>query len=474
MHTVSVIASGLAATAMLMTSCGGGGVGTPAAPPSTGQSAAFPLKASANNKYLVDQNNVPILLIGDAPQALMVNLSTSAAATYFADRQKRGFNAVWINLLCATYTGGRANGSTYDGIVPFTNPMDFSTPNEAYFARCDTMIKLAAKYGLCVFLDPAETGSFLSVMINNGQAKCSTYGQYLGNRYKAFNNIVWMSGNDFQNWSDPTSDACASAVALGIKQVDKRHMHTVELDYLLSSSTNDPVWAAIVSLNGAYTYYPTYAEVLKDYNRSPAMPVFMEEADYEFENGADDQELRHEAYWTFLSGGAGDMYGNHYIWPFLSGWQDYLDTPGAYQLGYAKSLFTARPWWTLAPDQNHAILTNGYGTFSSGGAAHSSIRTSNYVTAAATHDGKLFIAYIPTASTVTINMSAMSAPVTARWFDPTNGTYSAAASGQLANSGTQNFTTPGPNSEGAADTDWVLILETNPVQTNPAKPKGKG
>jgi len=33
-----------------------------------------------------------------------------------------------VNLLCATYTGGRADGSTYDGIVPFT-PNDLATPN---------------------------------------------------------------------------------------------------------------------------------------------------------------------------------------------------------------------------------------------------------------------------------------------------------------------------------------------------------
>ncbi len=463
MNRVIPFAMPLLVAGTLISSCGGGGAAVGPGGSSTASTAAYPLKDSANGKYLVDQNGRPFLVIGDAPQALMVNLSLSDAETYLADRAKRGYNAIWVNLLCATYTGGRADGSTIDGIVPFTTAMDFSTPNEAYFAHCDAVLRLAAKYGLCVFLDPAETGSFLSVMLNNGQAKCTAYGQFLGNRYKNFANIVWMSGNDFQAWSTPSNDAVVSAVALGIKATDKRHIHTVELDYDLSSSTDDPVWANIVSLNGAYTYFPTYAEVLQDYDRQPAMPVFMEEADYEFENGADNQRLRREEYWSFLSGATGELYGNHYLWPFLAGWQSYLDTPGARQLGYAKNLFVARPWYKLVPDQNHTILTSGYGTFSGGGAPHSSTSSNDYATAAATPDGRLFMAYIPTARTVMVNLAKMSAPVTARWFDPTNATFSSAAQGVLKNTGTQTFTSPGPNSEGGTVTDWVLLLEVKPV-----------
>ena len=80
----------------------------------------YPLTQSANARYLVDRNNAPYLIIGDSPQALIVNLTTNQAAAFFADRAAHGFNTLWINLLCATYTGGRTNGSTLDGILPFT------------------------------------------------------------------------------------------------------------------------------------------------------------------------------------------------------------------------------------------------------------------------------------------------------------------------------------------------------------------
>src|SRR5262245_66562681 len=152
-----------------------GGVGPP-------PSSAYPLKVSANGRYLVDQNNTPFLITGDSPQALMVNLSEAEADSFFADRQAAGFNLVWINLLCASYTGGRPDGSTYDGIVPFTTPGDLSTPNEAYFARVDHMLALAAQHGLTVFLDPAETGSWLSVLGSNGVTESRGYGRYPGGR----------------------------------------------------------------------------------------------------------------------------------------------------------------------------------------------------------------------------------------------------------------------------------------------------
>src|SRR5271170_7974957 len=68
---------------------GSGGGATPD-PPSPGANlGAFPLKASANRRYLVNQNNVPFLIMGDSPQSMMANLSTAQMTTYTADRQAR-------------------------------------------------------------------------------------------------------------------------------------------------------------------------------------------------------------------------------------------------------------------------------------------------------------------------------------------------------------------------------------------------
>src|SRR5437868_7466551 len=37
----------------------------------------YPVKMSANKRYLVDQNNVPFLIVGHSPQALVGDLSES-------------------------------------------------------------------------------------------------------------------------------------------------------------------------------------------------------------------------------------------------------------------------------------------------------------------------------------------------------------------------------------------------------------
>ncbi|HEV3143922.1 MAG TPA: DUF4038 domain-containing protein [Gemmataceae bacterium] len=426
-------------------------------PPAT----AFPLKLGEGGRHLVDQHGVPFLIAGESPQALMVNVSEKEAELFFANRKSHSFNTVWINLLCRNGTGGRPNGSTYDGIAPFKSADDLASPNEEYFARCDRMLRLAEKHGFLVYLDPCETIDHLKLMLKNGPEKCREFGRYLGRRYKDFDNILWMHGNDFQTWKKAEDDAVALALAQGIRDKDARHLHTIELDYLVSGSHDDARWEPLIDLSGSYTYYPTYAQVLKDYNHPSAKPVVMIESCYEFEQNSTPAILRRQEYWSLLSGAAGQLYGNGYTWPFKPGWKDKLDTPGAIQMAYLQGLFLPRPWHTLVPDQKHKVVTAGFGTFdgtTSPGNAY--VMTSDYVTAARSPDGNLVMAYLPSRRTIKVDMSQLSAPATARWYDPSRGTFTAIDKGPLKNAGEHSFTPPGNNGDG--DGDWVLLLETNP------------
>jgi hypothetical protein len=184
----------------------------------------YPLRVSANGRYLVDQGNAPFLIVGDSPQALIGGLSEQDADLFLADRQRFGFNSMWVNLLCNDYTGCRPDGSTFDGIPPFTTAGDLSTPNDAYFSRADRVIGLAGKYGMNVLLDPIETGGWMKILRGNSKDKAYNYGLYLGKRYKDVPNITWMSGNDFQSWRDTSDDALVLAVAQGIRDADPTHL----------------------------------------------------------------------------------------------------------------------------------------------------------------------------------------------------------------------------------------------------------
>jgi len=438
----------------------------------------YPLKiGSANPRILVDQNNVPFLMVGDSPHSMFSNLSSADAAAYLADRAARGINCLWVNMLCIRPVEGRPDASLLNGTKPFTRMIpgtryyDLTAPNEAYFDHVAEVIQMAAKDGIVMMSDPLETAGWLPTALANGATRCRTHGRYLGQRYRDFPNIIWLHGNDFQKWSEPASDAVITAVARGIKDEDPNHLHTVELNYQASCSLDDPNWVPIVGLNLAYTYYATHAEVLHGYNQSAKIPVFMGEANFEYERNADEDGgaphvLRMQEYWTMLSGATGQLYGNKYIWRFLPDWKNYLDSPGIVQLGYMAKLFQARKWYDLVPDQRRTFVTAGYGRPISTGppatATTARFADNDYVTAALTPDGRLGMAYLPQGGTITVALSKLQNRITAGWFDPTNNQFRAIAGSPFPNPGRRQFKPPGKNSAG--DPDWVLVLEAGDKQ----------
>ena len=64
------------------------------------------------------------MIVGDSPQAMIGNLTVKDAAAFVANRKAAGFNSLLVDLLCAKYTGCRDDGTTVDGIKPFTTPAD--------------------------------------------------------------------------------------------------------------------------------------------------------------------------------------------------------------------------------------------------------------------------------------------------------------------------------------------------------------
>ena len=431
---------------------------------------AYPVKVSANGRYLVDQNNTPFLIAGDNPHALVTMITVKDAEHYFADREAHGFNAAWMDVLVAgpyrPYSP--KDGATYDGILPFTGYVaggqdtahyDLTKPNEAYFARVDQMLARAATHHILVFLDPIETGQWVPTLRNNGLPRAEAYGRYLGNRYKHLRNILWLSGNDFETWENPADDALVEAVAKGIRSADPDSPQTVELNYQNSSSFDDPTWVPLIQINGTYAYAATYIQMLHSYNQTPIAPTYLLEAHYELEKVGDPWDygnplvLRRQQYWAMLSGGKGQLYGNAFIWTFMPGWKYYLDTEGVTQFMIWKHFFESMPWQNLVPDQAHTVVTAGFGTF---GDLQTRVTTSDYCTASKTPDGSFVVAYIPTERTITVNMASLKAPAIAKWFDPSNGAYTVISGGPFANNGTREFTPPGKNHDG--DEDWVLLF----------------
>ncbi len=456
---------------------------------SGGGAGAFvlPVKASSNNRYLVDQNNQPWLLMGDAAWEMMGLIGPSDMAVYMADRQTRGFNATLIVFPCA-FGQCPTNGSALDGTLPFTSgsdpsSFDLSTPNSAYWSEVDAVVNLAASYGLVVLFDPTELYGMMQTFRNNGATKCYNYGVYLGNRYKNFPNIIWHHGNDFQTWNTSSTDNnLIHQIMLGIASVDPNHLQAIELNYDFSYGNQDTLLNGVLTMDSAYTYYGTYDCVLQAYASSPTLPAYLEEANYEGENDtgglpgpAGPYALREQVYWTLTSGGVGQIWGNRDIYQFDSSWKTSLDSPGALQIAGINSFFGSYPWWNLVPDcttdcntgSNHSVVTAGFGTYDG---SDLDIEQNNYCSTGWLTNGSLAIVYCPgntdppSAVTITVNMAAFNGPMRARWFDPSNGatggTYTTIFGSPFTNSGTQSFTTPGTNgANSAGGQDWVLVLD---------------
>jgi hypothetical protein len=217
-----------------------------------------------------------------------------------------------------------------------------------------------------------------------------------------------------------------------------------------------------MTLNASYTWelkVPVPYIARKAYAHNPQLPSFLLEEPYD-EEGPDGnnynpnatQPVRRFQWWGWLSTIGGYISGNGYVWQFVDPiWQQHLNTQGALDMSRLNQFIHSLDWWELVPSG-----LNGMPTLITDS---NNIDTSAaYVSAAATNDGSLFVAYIPPAhqGSISVNMSILKGKVYGYWFDPTSGRYSPVADSVLGNKNAYSFTPPGRNSRG--EEDWVLLL----------------
>jgi hypothetical protein len=437
------------------------GAPSPTSEPATAVSVAvpaYPLKVSLNQRFLVDQNDQPVFWSGDTAWSLIAQGTREEVDEYLNDRQRKGFNVILVNLIEAKF-GTNAPSNIY-GDAPFVQ-QPFATPNEAYFAQADYVIRGAAQRGIAVLLDPLYLGyncgdeGWCEEVRAASTDVLQSWGKYVGSRYESFDNIVWLIGGDVDPAAAGVQDQ-VSAFVTGLVGADTCHLITAH---------NVPGMMAVapwtgadwLTVNNTYTALAsTYQSGQTAYAYSPTKPFFHIEGYYENEHGITDQQLRAQAYWTLLSGGFGYLFGNCPIWHFGSApgwcgkkvdWKGQLNRSGSIGSVHVAGLFRAHAWEKLVPDWDHSVVTVGYGAWGE----------LNYVTAARASDGSLVMAYLPSVRAITVDLARLSGTVTGRWYDPTNGAYRDIPGSPFENTGSQVFKPAGRNSSGAGD--WVLVLE---------------
>jgi hypothetical protein len=408
-----------------------------------GATAISPLEVSPTGHYLVSRDGTPFQLRGDAPWTATVQLTREQVTSYLDNRKAKGFNAILVEVIERKF-GAAAPANAY-GDAPFVNG-DFSQPNEAYWRHVDYLIAEAGSRGIFVLMCALYLGSgggdegWYAAATAAGAMAIERYGAFLGQRYRSADNIIWINGGDYR----PSTPVIPDALAKGILSQDQRHLFSAHWARSSSGREGSPSW---LTLNSTYTDQANVSErVLADYRALPALPTFLIESHYEgsFQGGPtlDASGVRQEAWQAILAGGCGHVYGNHTVWQFGSGWQAALDSPGAASMRYLHDFFAARPWWKLVPDYDSLLVTGGRGT----------IGTTTYVTAAASVDGTWAVAYIFDGRQINVDLARLASPVSARWFDPSSGTYSDIAGSPFESGGQQALDPPGAS-------EAVLLLE---------------
>ncbi len=404
-----------------------------------------------DGRYFVDQDGEPILVRGDSPWSLLVDLLPDEADTYLSARSEQGFNALVVSLLGEPSNGGpHGDGTTVDGLAPFVDG-DVTRPSAPYWDRAHAVLARAAELGLTVLLYPADSWVIDRVFSPSSVDDCRRYGELVGEWAADLPNILWMAGGDYT--PTPEHDACFVAVQEGIRATGDRRPFSAQL-ISVRSPADDEHWAPLVDWDFVYTYQPVHEAVRQAYDDRWVRPSLLSESNYEGENNTGGpptttETLRRQVLWAVTSGSPGDIFGTD-DWEFLPGWQDRLRSEGALQVSRLRDVVAALPWWTLVPDDGR-LLTGGAG----GEEEAWDQLESTLATAAVSPDGDLALVYVPTERTITLALDELAPGSGAQWVDPSTGT---AVPAPLA----ETMTTPGANSAG--DQDWLLVLGTHPVR----------
>jgi RHS repeat-associated protein len=410
-------------------------------------SSRYPLKLEPGERYVVDQNDALFPIFGDAAWAMLLKLTAPEVEIYLEDRRQRGFNTIGVHLL--EHLQPKENRY---GEKPFTGTLttgedDFTTPNEAYFAHVDLVLRIAASKGLNVALHPAYLGDpgtgkgWFDEMAANGSARIAAWGQYVGQRYETFDNILWVQAGD---WDDIDKQIVRD-VAAGIRVHDQRHLMTLHGRYgvsVLEGWSAEP-WLDVSTFNAGSVFRNVFEDGLREYGHVSEKPFFHIEGEYELV--AAPTAVRQQVFEAFLSGSFGHIYGNGTVSSFASGWEAQLDSLGARSMSLAWTFLSDFPWHEMVPDSDRELVISGAST------------GLGPVPAGLSADASAALLYLPVNGSLTIDLSKFSAPVMARWVDPISGTSSAIPGSPFTNVGSAEVTSPTQNSAG--DRDWLLAFE---------------
>ena len=419
---------------------------------------------SANHRYLL-KDGKPFYWLGDTGWELFQRLTKEEADEYLKRRSEQGFTVIQAVVLAEL--DGLHTPNAY-GDTPLMDD-DPARPNEAYFKQVDYVIDKAKEYNINIALLPTWADKIYKDRWGKGPeifnvANAKIYGKWIGNRYKAKTNIIWILGGD-RNPRNKSDVAIWNAMGDGIMEATNGKaiisFHPQPCDSGSATWFHNEAWLSFnMFQNGHCRDNNVYDKIQLAYNLKQTKPVIDGESLYEDHpvcfnvkdlGTSSAYDVRKYAYLDVFAGAFGNTYGCHDIWQFYSKkyeavnephifWQEAMNLPGANQMQYVRRLIESHPMLERVPDQS-LILENNYVPSERIQATRGSDYAFIY-----TSEGKSF----------TVILSKIKGNILqAYWYNPRDGKTTNTVN--ISNKGTKEFIPP---SSGYGQ-DWILILDAS-------------
>ena len=451
------------------------------------QKVIFPLHTSSNKRYLADEKDKPFPILGRTSWCI-ISLPKKSYRQFIQHSLSYGYDAIEMNAINHDPRGNRVpfngngelpflrtlGGADWKGSLAYNNISvecpDFTAPNTEYWNFVDSFLKYCESNGILVFFFPAYVGyentnqGWMQEMTANGPAKMEAYGRWIATRLQERKNIVWMLLGDMGTFNEAQA-AVEAALIRGLKSVPLQQSGHYSAEANSGQNSTDQVdFGKEMNLNGTYTWDSTGIASLgrRAYANNPVMPAFLLEEPYD-EEGPDGNGVNPHAtqpvrrfQWTgWLSTIGGYIAGNGYIWPFVDPfWTEHLNSAGAKEMAVLNAFIRSIPWWELVPSGLNGMRTLII--------SDETKIDADKIVAAANPDGTLLVAYRSPDQDggMMVDVTGMSDQLDAKWFDPTNGTYSPIGGSPFVNTGRISIAAPPANGQGARD----LVLVIRPVK----------
>jgi hypothetical protein len=395
------------------------------------ETGSFPLKIHPNGKHITDNNGKPFLMVADVAWQMLRKLSYTEAVSYMDQRKSQSFNTFLVQLLPALPTQRNYNKTT-----PFNNN-DISQPNKAYFDYLEKIIISARERSLVVGVVVSRK-SWNVVFDAHKEDAWKAYGQYVGERFAKFSNIIWIvSEEEYQ------SAAQYKYIAEGLRNASPNNL-------IASLSTCSPTLAidntpnksdlkfVIPDSTVTVSEYANLANWQKNSAELSVRPFLI--ANSEFPKEIKDQSvlIRNQAYQSVISSAAGFCHMST-IKNFNPTWKVNITRDGAEYIDHFVKILKGIPWEYMYPELSPGLLPDTtdqkkIGIFS-------------------LSNNRLAMLYTPDSNPVKLDLTKLKGnEFRVVWYSPRTGKRWSGASALKASEVTVSPPDPKP------EWDWILLV----------------